>query len=213
MLNIASLLGSPDSSSGRGFMDDIMRALTEGALSDTSDYSDAFDDLDSDSKSDSGDDAIDLQIQLLRSPFLEGSSLGASLGGVTGMFVDPDSLPTFGVAQPGLSGPAAHGIIIKSDGDSSSSSSSGGSDGSSGSGSSSGRLRFQGAGASEVSTGNLARKTVDALRQLAREGRLDQSEKLNLITDVIKVSLLVMCYNFYSAVCMYTCDCFCTQLC
>jgi hypothetical protein len=207
MLNIASLLAGPEGPSGRGFMDDIMRALTEGALSDTSDYSDAFDDLDSDSKSDSGDDAIDLQIQLLRSPFLEGSSLGASLGGVTGMFVDPDSLPTFGVAQPGLSGPAAHGIIIKADGDSSSSSS-GGSDGSSGSGSS-GRLRFQGAGASEVSTGNLARKTVDALRQLAREGRLDQSEKLNLITDVIKVSLSYICYNYYTAVCIHVSSCVC----
>jgi hypothetical protein len=193
---MASLLGggsdsSSSSSSGRGFMDDLVRSLASSGLIDPNEpneYDDAWD-FDSDSKSDSGDDAVDLQIQLLRSPFSEGASLGASLGGVSAMFVDADSLPTFGVAQPGLSGPAAHGIVIKADSDGSSGSSSG--DGSSGgSGSSGGRLRFQGAGSLEVSTGNLARKTVDALRQLAREGKLDQSEKLNLITDVIKVSAL-----------------------
>ncbi|KAG5184720.1 hypothetical protein JKP88DRAFT_272044 [Tribonema minus] len=90
-------------------------------------------------------------------------SEGGEDGGMDGVDVDVQfvggiplsQLPTFGMAAPGVQGPAAHGMGA-------------------------------GGGMEAVDAANLARKTVDALRRLGREGRLNQREKAQLITDVIK---------------------------
>ena len=48
-------------------------------------------------------------------------------------------------------------------------------------------------GSGDAMSANLARKTVDALRRLGREGKLSNREKVHLIADVIQVLHLNAC--------------------